>query len=160
MTKAKFAQFTVALVLGLGCGPAPTEATVRLSELPLAEGPSADGLSAFRVGSVRFYSDTARIEAPDRAALGEPVDLYVSTYGGGCVAPDTTVATMQATRVTIVPYQRVGTNPALACPAILRIEHRRVRVAFGTAGTVTVRVVGREEPSGRLFAVERRIIVR
>lgn len=148
------------LAVAVACGPVPTETAVRASELPLAEGVSADGLSARRVGIVRFYSDTARLDAPDRAALNVPLDIDVSTYDSGCAAPDTTVTTVQGLRTTIVPYERVATNPTFACPSILLPKRRRVRVVFGTPGTATLRLVGREQPSGKLFAVERRVSVR
>jgi len=160
MTQSKLSTLALALVLGVGCGPAPTEATVRVSDLPLAERVSPDGLFAIRVGSLRFYGDTLRLEAPTRADVNVPLDIHVSTYGGGCVGSDTTVTTVAGLRTTIVPYQRELTNPKLVCTKELVVDRRRVRVTFGTPGTATLRVVGREAPSGRLFAVERRIVVR
>ncbi len=87
-----------------------------------------------------------------------PVDIFVTTFGGGCVASDTTITTVPRMRTTIVPYQRVVTNPRLACLDIHLIDRRRLQVVFGTPGSATLRVVGREEPGGRLFVTERRIV--
>ena len=160
MARLSIATLLAGLVAGFGCSAAPTELTVRASEVPLADRVAADGLSATRVGTLLFYNDSVRIEIPNRANLGVPLDIYVSTYGGGCVGSDTTVTGVQGLRATIVPYQRVSTNPNLACPSILLIDRRRTQVVFESRGTATIRVIGREEPSGRLFAVERRISVR
>ena len=160
MARLSITTLFAGLIASFGCGAAPTELPVRASEVPLADRVAADGLSATRVGTLQFYADTVRIEMPDRANRGVPLDIYVSTYGGGCVGSDTTVTAVQGLRATVVPYQRVSTNPNLACPSILLIDRRRARIVFETPGTATVRVIGREEPSGRLFAVERRIAVR
>ncbi len=159
MIRSRIVQSFVVLFAATACDRSPTEATLRAS-LPLAEQAAADGLSALRVGSVRYYGDTARIEIPTRVEQGVPVDVFVTTFGGGCVASDTTITTVQGMRTTIVPYQRVVTNPRAGCLDILLIDRRRVPVVFGTQGSATLRVVGREEPGGRLFVLERRIVVR
>ena len=159
MIRSRVGQLIVALIAATACDRTPTDATLRAS-LPLAEQAAADGLSTLRVGSVRFYGDTARIEAPTHVEQGARVDFFVTTYGNGCVGRDTTITTVQGMRITIVPYQRVSRNPRLACLDILLIDRRRVQVVFGTPGSATLRVVGREEPGGRLFVLERRIVVR
>ncbi len=159
LIRSSVGPLVVALVASTACDRSPTEASLRAS-LPLAEQAAADGLSARRVGSVRFHSDTARIEAPTHVQQGARVDVFVTTYGGGCVGSDTTITTVQGMRTTIVPYERVVTNPRAACLHILRLDRRRVPLVFGTLGSATLRVVGREEPSGRLFVLERRIVVR
>ena len=160
MTPMKFATLIGAFAVCASCIVTPTEPTVNASELPLPERTAADGLSAIRVGSIRFSGDTVMIEAPERANRGVPFDIHVSTYGGGCVGSDTTVVSVAAQRATIVPYQREKLDPQLACLRILVIDRRRVRVVFESTGTATLRVIGRDgNPNGRIFAVERRIVV-
>ncbi len=145
----------------LACGTAPTESPVSTSELPLAEEPLRAGATALRVGRIQMSgSDTAVIQLPSTVRRNEPVDVYVTTYGGGCIGPDTTVANVSGLRATIVPYQReYRPLPTGACTMELRVERRAVRLVFATAGIAVVRVVGRVTPDDSLVAVERRLTV-
>ncbi len=145
--------------IAAACNESPTEISVAESELPFAEAPLVGGQQARRVSIIVSHSDTLVIEAPARTEVGRPTDVYVTTYEGGCNRPDVTSAEVDGRRATIVPYRLVPTDPNAACTRDLLVNRRLVRLTFESAGSATIRVIGREEPGSRLFAVERRIVV-
>lgn len=150
-----------ALLVGLAalaCGTTPTESPVSTSELPLAEEPLRAGVAALRVGRIQLEGPV--VELPSNVRRNEPVDAYVTTYGGGCIGPDTTVANVVGLRATIVPYQRkYRPLPTGACTMELRVERRAVRLVFAASGNAVVRVIGRVSPDDSLVSVERRLSV-
>ncbi len=151
----------IAALLALGaCNGGPSEVVVAPTELPLPEGALENGVMTRRVGVLRHYGDSLLFEAPSRAAVGVPIEVHVTTYGGGCLGQDTTVTNVNGLRATVVPYQRAPVDPNVACTMELVLQRRLVRVTFQSAGLATLRVIGRDEPASRLFAVERRIEVR
>ncbi len=147
--------------MALACGETPAETSPSNRELPLAEEPLREGTSALRVGRIYLSEyDSAIVETPSAARRGEPVNVSVTTYGGGCVSADTTVATVSGLRAVVVPYQRQYQPPASgACTLALRIERRTVPLIFATSGIAVVRVVGRSSRDDELIAVERRLTV-
>ena len=150
--------FTLLLV---GCITHPTGVTLERSELPLAEQVLQPGSEARRVATIRHYGDPAVVEVPWTARSGEPVEIHVTTYGGGCVREDTTVASVAGLSAEVVPYQRVyAPRSQEACTSELRITRRSVRLAFAAVGQAKIRVIGRAAPGDSLVAVERRLIVR
>ncbi len=155
----KVASLIALVVFSASCSESPMELNVAQSELPLAEAPLADGQQARRVAIISHYGDPVSIEAPARTTVGTPTNVYVTTYEGGCNGRDVIAARVDGLRAQIVPYRVVPTDPNVACTAILLINRRLVQLTFETAGSATIRVIGREEPGSRLFAVERRIVV-
>jgi hypothetical protein len=149
---------TIVCLGALACGATPTESIVTPSELPLAEEPLRAGVNALRVGRIQLEGPVVKL--PSNVRRNEPVDAYVTTYGGGCISSDTTVANVAALRATIVPYQReYRPLPNGACTMELRVERRAVRLVFATAGIAVIRVVGRVSPDDSLVAIERRLTV-
>lgn len=154
--------FSILVCIGLlACGATPTETPASRLELPLAEEPLRVGKSVLRVARIRMQgSDSIIVELPARVRRGEPADVYVTTYGGGCVGRDTTIANVLGQRALIVPYQREYQPPSNGgCTAELRLERRPVRLVFATSGDAVVRVIGRVWPDTGLVAVERRLTV-
>ena len=148
-------------VVTLGCGALPTEVAVSAAELPIAEEVLREGAGALRVATIRQDgSDTTMLELPAVARRGEVTEMYLTTYAGGCIGRDTTVARVDGRRATIVPYQRVFVPPAtVGCTRDLRFDRRTIRVTFATSGDAIVRVVGRVAPDRGLVAIERRLVV-
>ena len=144
-----------------GCDASPTEVAASAAELPLAEGAPREGMSARRVATIRMNgTDTTLLELPAVARRGEVAELYLTTYGGGCIGRDTTVARVDGLRATIVPYQRAFVPPGIgACTDDLIRERRTIRVTFTTSGEALVRVVGRVWPDRGLVAIQRRLVV-
>ena len=158
--RVAFAALSLCSVL-LGCRDLPTAGGASASELPLREETLVVNVAALRVGVVRGVSDPITIAVPATARIGEAVVVRITTYGGGCVGPDTTVASTVGLRALIVPYQRVFTVPSqVACTDDLRLESRAVSVTFTSVGEAIVRIVGRAASRDALIAVERRVSVR
>ncbi len=148
----------VACALGSACS-SPSEPSVDVSELPLAERVSADGKSLRQVAALFLNGDSVTIAVPSRVRVGSAVDAYVTTLGGGCVSVDTTVTVVDGLRGSVYPYQRVPTDLNTICTADLRYDRRAIRFVFQSAGVATLRVVGRAGSGGRLVSFERRITV-
>ena len=118
--------------------------------------PSA-GQSALRVASIGAPSG---ISVPGTARVGAPVEVTVTTYGGGCVAEDTTVVEVRGHFANVVPFQRVyAPKQSEGCTMELRVNPRHVQVVFTQPGTATVFVFGRVTPDGSLAMIPREIVV-
>ena len=116
----------------------------------------APGHSALRAAQIHFYHDPLLVEVPPTATAGAPFTVAVTTYGGGCIAEDTTVVKVQGNRVDVVPYQRIYLPaPNGACTQELRITRRQASVVVPTAGNAIVRVIGRAAPGDSLVQVLR-----
>ena len=87
--RVAFAALSLCSVL-LGCRDLPTAGGASASELPLREETLVVNVAALRVGVVRGVSDPITIAVPATARIGEAVVVRITTYGGGCVGPDTT----------------------------------------------------------------------
>ncbi len=100
------------------------------------------------VGVVDHYGESQEVlRAPATVSAGDEVELVVATYGGGCTESRDLDVDQTAALVVLTPYDATyvppPSDPPAACPDLLqRLEHR-VRVSFASAGTKTVRVVGR-----------------
>ncbi len=156
-----------ALLLGsllLGCRATPTEIAVSVADLPIAEQPFQEGQRALRVAKVLLGTsrDTLVVDAAPTVRVGESLVVQLTTYGSGCIDPDTTVTVVSGLLATVVPYQRYFTPPnGGGCTRPLIFERRTVRVVFTSAGSATLRFIGRtSDRLGSLVVVERRVLVR
>jgi hypothetical protein len=149
------------LLLGACRGePLAPDAIGALPALSLEEPLPAPGHSARRAAVIAFYGDPLVVEVPSTARAGAPFDVGVTTYGGGCIAEDTTVATVADRLADVVPYQRIHRpGPNEGCTLELRITRRTARVTFPTAGLAVVRVTGRAAPGDSLVSVVRAVRV-
>ena len=138
----------------------PTGGTLERSESPLAEQALQAGSEARHVATIRHHQDPAVAEVPSPARSSEPVEIHVTTYGGGCVREDTTVASVAGVSAEVVPYQRVYAPRSLAArTSELRIT-RSLRLTFAAVGQAKTRLIGRVAPGDSLIAMERGLIVR
>lgn len=149
------------LLLLSACSPTPTAPAHASPGLGLEQQP-APGQSARHIAAILFYHDPIVIDVPASAHPGQPVDLAITTYGGGCISEDTTVVSTSGLLADVVPYQRVYTPkpPIEGCTMELRITRRLVPLVFSTPGVATVRVTGRAAPGDSLVQVLRAVVVR
>ena len=148
-------MLTLAAAAACRSSTAPAVSSPALS----LEEPLAPGIAVRRVARIAFYSDPAVVDVPAAAAVGVPLPVAVTTYGGGCVGEDTTVTFVEGLRADVVPYQRVITGN-IGCTLELRITKRQIAIVFPAAGRATVRVIGRASPGDSLVVVERGVTVR
>jgi len=150
---------SVLMATVVGCANDPLRIT-RPTELPLADEPASPERATRRVATLQSYADTAIVELPAVVRAGQPATVYVTTYGGGCVAEDTTVVTVVGMQADVVPYQRVpAIGPRTVCTRELRLTRRPAVVTFATAGVATLQVTGRRQPDDVLFTMRRTIRV-
>ena len=86
---------------------APLTSTALRLEQPLP----TPGSSALRVASVTYHGELPLVDAPSTAVAGQPFEVAVTTYGGGCIGEDTTVVDVSGHGADIVPYQRIHQPP-------------------------------------------------
>lgn len=94
------------------------------------------------LGILHFFGDTAPIEAPQSAVAGEPFEVTITTFGGGCDDPGSAVVKTDALLATIEPYDFTVADEKTACPDILKMMSRSVQVTFQQPGEAVLRVVG------------------
>lgn len=127
-----------------GCDHVPSAPTDQPPGLPVAEQTPVVGQSARRLAWLPLKTDSSAIVVPATARVGQPVAVTVTTYGGGCVSEDTTVATVAGTTAAVFPYQKVYTpRENEACTDELRINRRTLALTFPAAGPAEVVVTGR-----------------
>ena len=138
-----------------------TSVTVPTDALDIEQSAPPPGASALRVARTHFYDQPVAIEVPAAATAGTPFLVAVTTFGGGCIAEDTTVVLVLGMHADVVPYQRVYQPRAdEGCTEELRITRREVTVTLPAAGTAVVRVYGRAMPGDSLVVVDRAVTVR
>lgn len=137
----------------------------RCIDTPGARVNSTNDGSGSRTGfQSRRVARTAR--SPSAPALtvrvGESLVVQPTTRGSACIDPDATVAVASGQLATVVTYQQHATPPNGAwCSRQLKFEPRTISVDFTWAESATLRFIARtSDVSGRLVAVERRVLVR
>ena len=115
-----------------------------------------------RPAVLAFYTDPVRVLVPDTVAVGAPVTLEITSYGGGCIGQGETDVTVAGLVAEVRPYDYFVTDlpPATACTEELRLYTHVATVQFARAGRALVRVHGWEQPSDRPLALEREVVVR
>jgi hypothetical protein len=146
------------LVLLAGCGPGEPPEGERL--VRPAGSSAADELRR-RPATLRFHADSAQVAVPSEARAGEPFQVALTTYGGGCIREDTTEVRVTGLVAEVTPYQlapREGSS--MDCTLELRFDRREVRVVFPERGAATVRIIGVSQPGDSAMRIERRVTVR
>ena len=148
----------------LGCAATPTEVAVSAADLPIPEQPFQEGQRALRVANVRLgaSADALLVDVAPTVRVGEPLVVQFTTYGGGCIDADTTVAIVSGRLASVIPYQRYFTpRSGGGCTRELILERRTVHLVFTSTGSATLRFIGRtSDLLGPLITVERRVLVR
>ena len=108
-----------------------------------------DGPSERVFGTLEYYGGPFQATVPATATAGEPFDVTVVTYGGGCIEKGETTVRFEGLQAEIRPYD-FDTQPASGdCPAILRAHGHTASVMFAEAGEAKVVFYGlREDATG------------
>lgn len=113
-----------------------------------------------RLGILEFHGDSRNVvTAPDTATAGEPFDVTVLTYGGGCDQKGETRVESADGVVVITPVDVFVEGEDVVCPAILRRFEHAARVSFDEVGTGEIRVRGRRVPPGEEVSLTRTVVV-
>src|SRR5215208_3557897 len=106
MSKSKCAWSILAVVALMSCHSdtigAPSD-----SVLGMETTDAAPGQSNRRLALISFYHDPVVIELPARGTTAMPVDVYVTTYSGGCIRDDTITVSVSRNRAEVAPFQQV-----------------------------------------------------
>jgi hypothetical protein len=104
-----------------------------------------------------FYGDTSAVQLASSTRVGEETTVRFTSFGGGCVAMDTTEADVAGLSAVVRPYRREPARlPAnTACPAELRLDQNVVQLRFAEPGRAHVRIVGLARPGDHSFVLER-----
>lgn len=96
-----------------------------------------DGVSrTLKPAAIQFYGDTADVIAPASVVAGEPFDVTVRSFGGGCVSFGETRASVSQRIAEIRPYDQEVTHAPrnYACPDILVSFSHTVTLVFNERG--------------------------
>lgn len=151
---------TALVLLCAACRDQTAPGPVLLNQLPLPEETPVEGTATRRVARVRHYGDGVVLSAPTRVRAGDSLSVSFTAYGGGCTGSDTTVVRMEGRRVVVVPYQRIYTpRKEQPCGLALHLDRRVARIAFLSAGTAEIVLVGRSEPGDEWVITTRGLTV-
>lgn len=95
-------------------------------------------------GVISFYDEPEVVEVPASAPAGEPFEVVVVTYGGGCVTRNGTEVDVSGLVVDVRPYDM--DSGAEVCTDELRIFEHRAAVIVHEIGTAEVRFHGLRWP--------------
>ena len=112
------------------------------------------------LGAIFLANAPVRVVIPDEAVRGQPFTVDLDTYGDGCVSFSRTEIEIDADDrvVEIRPYNRHDTRDA--CADVLRTIPHRATLAFGTPGTITVRVIGTRLPAVAEDTITKLVLIR
>ena len=109
-------------------------------------------------GVIKHYADPVVLQLADSTTIGTPTIVAVVTYGGGCVRRGFVKAEVDGLTAIVEPYDSVLVR-AEVCSLELKQFWHEVSLQFRQRGTATLRLTGREEPTGRVFTVTRSVEV-
>ncbi len=108
-----------------------------------------------------FHGDTALVELPAVARVGQPATVRFTSFAGGCISKDSTQADVAGLTAEVRPYRRDPSRlqPDIVCTADLRLDNNVVELRFAKAGRATVRIVGLAQPGDHPFVLVRELEV-
>jgi hypothetical protein len=108
-----------------------------------------------------FYGDTTSVELAASTRVGEATAVRFTSFGGGCIRRDTTVAEVSGLSAEVRPYRLEPTEPPpnTACTSELRLDQNVVQLRFVQPGRARVRIVGLARPGNQPFVIERELQV-
>jgi len=109
------------------------------------------------LGVIRFYQDPLVIAAPDTVAVGEPFQVSVTTYGGGCTSQGDTRVRVDGRSADITPYDI--NRPGICIDILNHFEHT-ASLAFPDPGTIRISFHGMQHPEDILILETREVVVR
>jgi hypothetical protein len=107
------------------------------------------------------FGDTAAIEVPESTRVGEPTTVRITSFGGGCIRPDTTEAEVSGLSAVVRPYRVEPSElpPKSGCPLVLRFDRHTAQLRFSQPGRARVRILGLARPGDHPFVIERELQV-
>ena len=91
------------------------------------------------------------IVAPDEVAVDQDFEATITTIGpNGCWSVDGADVDSSPLLAEIMPWDRVSTDPEIACTQALVALARTVTLRFTEKGDATIRVLGRRVVDGEL----------
>lgn len=146
---------TTALISGLLFACGTSTATLE----GILEGIESGGLG-LQPGIIRFADEPILITVPPEAAVGTPIVIHLTTYGGGCMWKGPTETTVTELTVIVAPFDDVRIpDSGTICPAHIATFKHSAEVTFERAGEASVAVRGREWPGNESFERLFRVIV-
>jgi hypothetical protein len=109
-------------------------------------------------GVISFYGESELAEVPESAVAGEPFEVMVVTFGGGCITQDGTEVDVSGLEVDVRPYDLESGGEV--CTAELRLFEHRATVTVAVPGTAEVRFHGVRRPEDEPYVITREIEVR
>ncbi len=97
-----------------------------------------------KVGLTEGPQGALELTVPERAKVGEAVELTVRTIGGGCISEYDTQVTITRDDALIVPRDETYVGGDTACVAAIFFYRHRATIVFDTPGMKTLRVQGRK----------------
>lgn len=97
------------------------------------------------------------VEVPDTVQAGASFEVFVVTYGGGCVGTDRTDVTVEGLSVDVRPYDVHSGGEY--CTAVVRMLDHRVTLTLHSTGVAVIRFHGREMPADSVVTVVRPVVV-
>jgi len=112
--------------------------------------------------SIVFHTDSAEVIAPSTVFVGEPFEVTVSTFGGGCTSFGETRLSVSGLTAEIRPYDSEVTHAPknYGCTGELLILSHTVTLDFNRRGRALIWIYGRSQPDGELVAFAREVDVR
>jgi hypothetical protein len=104
-----------------------------------------------------FYGEVTEVHVPTTVQVGVPFTVTATSFGGGCIAPGETRATISELRAEVRPYR--AETLGVACTSELRLDQNAALVQFDTPGEGQVRIIGLGRPGEQPYVVERRVLV-
>jgi hypothetical protein len=108
-----------------------------------------------------FYGDTTLVELAPSTRVGEATAVRFTSFGGGCIRQDTTVAEVSGLSAEVRPFRLEPAElpPNTFCTMELRLDQNVVQLRFSQSGRARVRIVGLARPGDQPFVIERELQV-
>jgi hypothetical protein len=108
-----------------------------------------------------FYGDTTSVELAASTRVGEATTVRFTSFGGGCIRRDTTVAEVSGLSAKVRSYRLEPTElpPNTSCTSELRLDQNEVHLRFVEPGRAVVRIIGLSRPGDQQFVIERELQV-
>lgn len=110
-----------------------------------------------RTGVIAFFDFPVEIEIPDTVQVGEPFELSVFTYGGGCLREGPTKIKVGGLRVDVTPYDIH--SGAEACADVLNTFLHKATLTLTTPGLARFLFHGKQKPDNLPIIVGRDVYV-
>jgi hypothetical protein len=109
------------------------------------------------VGVIAYYEFPVEISLPDTVQVGEPFEVSIHTYGGGCISEGPTKVRVRGLRIDVTPYDIH--SGARACTDDLGVFPHKATLALPTPGLARFLFFGKQKPDNLPITVGREVYV-